>query len=104
MPNNNHKRHIRARMAITGESYGTARLAYLAERGLPADTPTSATTARRREQRVIAEYGEHLGVPLPVKPERWATVKGTEPRVALVDTNAPPLVVEQVVAGRARPR
>lgn len=73
MPNNKHKRAIRSRMAETGESYGTARLAYLAERGLPSDTTTSLTAAKKRDARVLAEYGAHLGLDLLPELERAAT-------------------------------
>jgi hypothetical protein len=64
MPNHKHKRAIRERMEQTGESYQTARSRYLAERGLPADTPTSELAERRREAAIIEEYGPHLGIDL----------------------------------------
>lgn len=61
-----HKAAIRARMAKTGESYTAARFRYLAERGLPPDTATSQTTARRRDREIVAEYGPHLGLDKPL--------------------------------------
>lgn len=67
MPNNKLKKKIRERMAHTGEKYSVARLALLAERGLPPDHPTSVTTARKREARIVAEYGEHAPAPAVVE-------------------------------------
>ena len=64
-------------MRETGESYSQARAHYLAENGLPADTVTSKSGARRREKKIVAEYGAHLGVELEptTKPQVQVQVK-----------------------------
>jgi hypothetical protein len=94
MPNNKLKTKIRERMAQTGEKYSVARLAVLAERGLPPDHPTSVTTARKREARIVAEYGAHLGIEVVTPAQEKA-------RAAADARHAPaPAVVEAKVGGR----
>lgn len=93
MPNNKLKTKIRERMAETGEKYSVARLAVLAARGLPPDHPTSVTTARKREARIVAEYGEHLGIEVVTPAQEKA-------RAAADTRHAPAPVVETRVGGR----
>lgn len=93
MPNNKLKKKIRERMAITGESYMVARLAHLAEQGLPPDHPTSAVARERSDARIAAEYGDHLGVTVSKKrPAKARNRAGLQP--------APAVVVETKVGGR----
>ena len=64
MSKNPIQKAARARMKVTGESYTAARLAVLAERGLPPSTPTSRNGLKRQQAMLDAEYPpEVLGVP-----------------------------------------